>query len=72
MNMLLQKHCRHEWKITHLSNVIQQDHMGYPIMLCIQKCSKCGKSKQAWIDVLEPCTNEKTGKYVLLKWQEIE
>ena len=37
--------CSHDWKITQVSNVIQQDDMEYPLRLCIEKCSKCGKSE---------------------------
>lgn len=39
---------KHDWQIIHASNVLQQDEMGYPLRLFIQKCSKCGKTEQAW------------------------
>ena len=51
--------CKHNWQITHASNVLQQDEMGYPLRLFIQKCSKC-----------EKCLEEiKTGRFVLCKWE---
>ena len=37
-------------RITEVSNAIQFDAFGYPLRLCVLKCSKCGRSKQAWID----------------------
>lgn len=62
--------CKHEYKITEISNVLQQDDMGYPLVLCIEKCNKCNKTKQSWIDVDENCLkNLKTGQYVLCKWK---
>lgn len=39
--------CKHNWQIIHAFNVLQQDEMGYPLRLFIQKCSKCGKIEQA-------------------------
>lgn len=45
--------CKHDWQIIHASNVLQQDEMGYPLRLFIQKCSKCGKIEQAWYDANE-------------------
>lgn len=62
--------CKHDWQIIHASNVLQQDEMGYPLRLFIQKCSKCGKIEQAWYDVNEKCLEEiKTGRFVLCKWE---
>ena len=62
--------CKHNWQIIHASNVLQQDEMGYPLRLFIQKCSKCGKTEQAWYDVNEKCLEEiKTGRFVLCKWE---
>ena len=62
--------CNHDWNITNVSNVIQQDTMGYPLKLCIVQCSKCGKTEQQWIDVAEECLNElDTGESVLLEWR---
>lgn len=64
--------CKHNWKITERSNVLQQDDMGYPLRLCIWKCSKCGKSEQQWTDVNEEELKElETGKSVLLKWDKL-
>jgi hypothetical protein len=61
--------CNHNWQIIERSNVIQQDDMGYPLRLCICKCSDCGKSEQMWIDVAEEELKElETGESVLLKW----
>lgn len=62
--------CNHNWQITERSNVIQQDDMGYPLRLCILKCSKCGKSEQMWVDVAEEALKElETGESVLLEWK---
>ena len=63
--------CNHNWQICERSNVIQQDEMGYPLRLCICKCSDCGKYDLMWIDVAEEALKElKTGESVLLKWKE--
>lgn len=62
--------CNHDWDIEKRSNAIQLDDMGYPLRLCIFKCSKCGKSQQQWIDVAEDELDElKNGESVLLKWE---
>lgn len=62
--------CNHNWQITKRSNALQQDDMGYPLRLCILKCSKCGKSDQMWIDVAEEALQElETGESVLLTWE---
>lgn len=43
--------------------------MGYPLRLCICKCSKCGKYDQKWLDMPEDDLKElETGKSVLIKW----
>lgn len=69
---LFQRKCKHDWKPTEKSNVLQQDDMGYPLRLCIWKCTKCGKSEQVWVDVSEEALKELlTGESVLLKWQKI-
>lgn len=69
---LFNRKCEHDWKLTEKSNVLQQDDMGYPLRLCIWKCTKCGKSEQVWVDVSEEALKElKTGESVLLKWQKI-
>lgn len=61
--------CKHRWKVIERSNALQQDTMGYPLRLCILKCSKCGKSEQQWLDTSEDALNElKTGKSFLIKW----
>ena len=60
--------CKHNYIIAEKSNILQLDDMGYPLMLCIAKCRKCGKSKQIWVDV-----NKKliyNNKYEILKWEE--
>ena len=65
------KNCNHDWNIEKRSNVLQLDGMGYPLRLCICKCSKCEKYDQQWIDVSEDELDElKNGKSVLLKWNE--
>ena len=66
---LFKRECHHVWEIHERSNLLQQDSMGYPLRLCIVKCSKCGKSKQMWIDVHENELKElETGESVLVKW----
>ena len=40
----------HKWMLKERSNVVQFDSMGYPLRLCIIKCSKCNQSRQEWID----------------------
>lgn len=61
--------CNHKWVITERSNILQQDDMGYPLRLCICKCSKCGKYDQKWLDMPEDDLKElETGKSVLIKW----
>lgn len=64
--------CKHDWIITEKSNALQLDDMGYPLRLCIEKCLKCGESKQSWIDVPLERTNElKTGESVLVTWKSL-
>ena len=64
--------CNHDWHVTRISNILQQDGMGYPLRLCIVECSKCGKSDQKWIDVAEKFLDElETGKSHLLIWKKI-
>lgn len=64
--------CDHYWGITKKSNVLQLDDMGYPLCLCIEKCWKCGESKQSWVDVSLKCLDKlETGEYVLLKWESL-
>ena len=68
---LFKRECKHDWKLAEKSNVLQQDDMGYPLRLYIQKCTKCGKSEQVWVDVSEEALKELlTGESVLLKWQK--
>lgn len=60
--------CKHEWEYER-SNALQLDCMGYPLRLFIMKCSKCGKSKQEWVDVgIEELDLLETGEAVLVKW----
>lgn len=61
--------CKHNYMITEKSNILQLDDMGYPLMLCIAKCCKCGKSKQIWIDVDKKLIYN--NKYEILKWEKI-
>ena len=63
--------CSHDYKITERSNALQLDEMGYPLRLCIVKCTKCGRTDQHWIDVSESALKElDTGKSVLVKWEQ--
>lgn len=67
---LFKKMCSHEYEITKRSNALQQDEMGYPLRLCICQCSKCGKSKQQWLDTDERALEEiKSGQSFLVKWE---
>ena len=62
--------CSHHWIIDEVSNVLKQDGAGYPLRLCICKCTKCKKYDQKWIDVPEKELEElKTGESVLLEWR---
>ena len=61
--------CKYIWTVVERSNALQQDSMGYPLRLCILKCSKCGKLEQQWLDTSEDTLDElKTGKSFLVKW----
>lgn len=67
--MELFKH-KHKWQLEKRSNLLQLDDMGYPLRLFIFKCSKCGITKQMWIDVPEEELKElDTGESGLLKWE---
>ena len=61
--------CKHRWEVVERSNALQQDSMGYPLRLCILKCSKCGKLEQQWLDTSDDAMDElKTGNSFLVKW----
>lgn len=65
------KKCHHDWTVTEVSNIIQFDDMGYPLLLCIETCSKCGKSQQSWIDISNNLLTEKDYESLLLcKWRK--
>lgn len=67
---LFRKPCSHSYKITERSNALQLDDMGYPLRLCICKCSKCGESTQQWLDTNKSALEElDSGKSVLVKWE---
>lgn len=61
--------CKHDWRIIERSNVLQQDEMGYPLRLVIEKCKKCGATEQIWVDVSEDNLNNPEN--VILKWEKI-
>ena len=62
--------CNHDYRVYQRSNALQQDNMGYPLRLCIVKCTKCGDSSQQWIDEpVEVLKELETGQSVLIKWQ---
>jgi len=70
--MIFKRKCKHKWKLTHYSNVLQLDDMGYPLRLCIQECTKCKKSDQVWLDVpLQSLDQLETGESVLLEWSKV-
>lgn len=52
--------------IYEVSNAIQFDTFGYPLRLCILRCSKCGRSRQEWID-----TSKKTNDFEVL-WESVQ
>lgn len=59
--------CKHKYALAELSNVIQYDEMGYPLLLCAVQCRRCGHVKQIWNDV--PMDYEKSHPgTVVLKW----
>ena len=69
---LFTKPCSHKWVVTHKSNAIQCDAMGYPLRLYIYTCAKCGKSEQMWMDVaVEELDELKTGQSVLVTWEMV-
>ena len=66
----LQKRCwKHDWHITETSNIIQLDSMGYPLMLMIRKCKKCGIGEQVWRDVGAWVLDDK--KFKILQWEKV-
>ena len=67
---LLSKTCKHDYHISETSNILQLDDMGYPLMLCISKCQKCGKTKQIWVDVPKSILDD--SNYKILKWKQVE
>lgn len=70
MGLFNKQKCNHDYKIVEKSNILQLDDMGYPLMLCISKCCKCGKSKQIWIDVDKSLLDN--SKYKILKWEKVK
>ena len=66
---MFNRKCKHEWKITEISNALQVDNMGYPLRLIIKVCSKCGRSEQAWIDVKKELLDDE--RFVLIEWHKI-
>ena len=61
------KKCHHNYEIKERTKFIQQDEMGYPLRLCVVKCSKCGKTEELWLDTPESALEElKTGESVLV------
>lgn len=65
--------CKHNWNIDKRSNILQLDDMGYPLRLFICKCSKCGKSKQMWLDVsVQEAEEIKTGASFWIAWSDYE
>ena len=60
---------RHKFdRITNMSNIIQQDEMGYPLMLCIAGC-RCGATELQWIDVSEKVLEDP--QYTKVVWRKI-
>ena len=62
--------CKHTWITINTSNALQLDHMGYPLMLCIVRCDRCGKIEHQWIDVdTEVLSGLDTGRFVKVEWR---
>lgn len=70
---LFRRRCRCTWRITSTSNIIQTDDLGYPLMLVIESCPKCGNSRQSWVDVSPKIFDKlNTGECTLLKWTKVD
>lgn len=67
----LRKRCckHHDWHIVETSNIIQLDGMGYPLMLMIRKCKKCGIGEQVWRDVGVWVLDDK--RFKILQWEKV-
>lgn len=68
---ILKKHCLHRFIMEERSNAIQFDDIGYPLRLCICRCSKCGITEQKWlVDTQEDIQKEiESGKSFVLNWK---
>lgn len=57
-------------EILEKSNVLQLDHNGYPLRLCLCKCKTCGRTSQKWLDESLGKAQEelKNGISVLCEW----
>lgn len=55
-------------RITEISNIVQYDNMGYPLLLCIMD-----DNEYHWIDINEKIANEKIkkGEFKVLEWKSI-
>lgn len=63
------RHKSHRFdRITEMSNIIQQDEMGYPLMLCTAAC-RCGATELQWIDVSEKVLEDP--QYTKIVWRKI-
>lgn len=63
------RHKSHKFdRITEISNIIQQDDMGYPLVLCIVQCN-CGATEQQWVDVSEKVLEDP--QYTKIVWRKI-
>lgn len=73
MKCFFKKKCNHDFEIKKYSNVLQLDYIGYPLRLCICKCTKCGEYDQRWIDVNKSSLKQlDDGTSVLLEWHEVK
>lgn len=60
---------KHDWTLLKTSNVLQMDGMGYPLRLCMFRCTRCGETSQQWVDVNEKeVAKLATGEAVMLEW----
>lgn len=50
--------CHHDFCVIETTNIYQLDDMGYPLLLCLERCTKCGKTNQRWIDCSTAVMND--------------
>lgn len=72
VDVMKARHCKHKYRTTERSNVLQLDDLGYPLRLYIETCTKCGEGRQQWIDVpVKEMEELDDGSSVLLRWERV-